>query len=418
MEEVKYSERINEKLYIRKLPSGLTCYILPKKGYVEKQAVVAVNYGSIDTSFTVNGKDLRHPDGTAHFMEHKLFEDEEKNIYDCFSKQGAFINAFTNQTSTAYYFTCIDNFDINFRLLLEMVRKPYFTDENVAKEMDIIDQEIKMYKDNPYWRAYFNMLGRMYESSPVGREIAGTVESIQEINKEILYEAYDAFYRPSNMAVICIGDIEPEKIFEMSAELIPERETPELKRHYGSHGEGIEDREIRDKMSLSLPMYSLGYKDRIQKGSIVDRITSSRVLLEAVFGDSTDLYGTLYNEGVIDPSFSYEYGGGPFYGVLVFSGVSKNPERFRDRVMEETARIRKEGLSSERFERILKKMEGRFIRHFNVIDQLVTAQVDLFSKGTDLFELLESYLSVKAGDCERRVGELFQEENMVFSVVE
>jgi len=143
-------ERIREKMHVYDHSSGLKAFVIPKTGYKKIFATFATYYGSMNNTFIVPGeeKQTRVPDGIAHFLEHKLFEQEDGNVMDKFSKLGSEPNAYTAFTQTVYLFSCTGLFEDNFRLLMHYVQNPYLTDENVEKEKGIIGQEIKMYEDN------------------------------------------------------------------------------------------------------------------------------------------------------------------------------------------------------------------------------------------------------------------------------
>ena len=202
-------EKIGETLYEYEHGSGLKVFFVKKPGYNKKTAMFGTNYGSIDNTFKVQGsdKEIVVPDGIAHFLEHKLFEQEDGNMLDKFSKLGASPNAYTSFNQTVYYFSCTDLFEENFSMLLDYVQNPWLTDENVEKEKGIIGQEIRMYEDNPNWRVFFNLLDCLYVNHPVKLDIAGTIESISKITKELLYDCYYTFYTPSNMVVVVVGDL-------------------------------------------------------------------------------------------------------------------------------------------------------------------------------------------------------------------
>ena len=198
------NSKVKEKLYIEKLDNGLTVMIVPKKNIQKKYAIWATNYGSIDNEFIIPGEDknTQVPDGIAHFLEHKMFEQENgTNSLDMLTALGVNANAYTTNNHTAYLFECTDNFYEALNELMDYVQNPYFTDDNVEKEKGIIGQEIMMYDDYPEWAVYMNAMKSMYKNNPVKIDITGTIKSISEINKEILYKCYETFYNPSNMVM-------------------------------------------------------------------------------------------------------------------------------------------------------------------------------------------------------------------------
>ena len=213
---VRYNKLLDETIYEKVHPSGLKIYFIPKKDYSQKLGFFATEYGSIYNEFknNENGEIVKMPLGIAHFLEHKIFEESEGNIFEKFAKLGANVNAYTNFMSTVYTFSTVDNFYESLKILMGFVQNPHFTDENVEKEKGIIAQEIKMYDDNPDWRVYFNALEGLYNSHPIREDIAGSVESVNSISKEDLEKCYRSFYTPDNMIVFLIGDLDPDKVFE------------------------------------------------------------------------------------------------------------------------------------------------------------------------------------------------------------
>lgn len=230
-----YNERIDEKMLLQELDNGLKVYIMPKRGYTKQFAIFATHFGSNDSKFIAPGDtDVTEvPDGVAHFLEHKMFEEEEGSIFEQFSKLGASANAYTNFTTTAYLFASTENFYENLKLLVKFVQNPYFTDENVEKEKGIIAQEIRMYQDDPNWKVYFNALEALYHVHPVRKDIAGTIESISQINKEILYKCYYTFYHPENMVLFAVGDIDIDKTLDIIKEnMRQDKKQGKIKRIY------------------------------------------------------------------------------------------------------------------------------------------------------------------------------------------
>ncbi|PKM80037.1 MAG: peptidase M16, partial [Firmicutes bacterium HGW-Firmicutes-13] len=298
------NETLKETVYADTLFPGLEVFVLPKKGYNKKYASFATKFGSIDSKFYVgkNGGVLEVPDGVAHFLEHKLFEEEGGNVFDEFGRLGASANAYTNFNMTNYLFSSTDNFEECFELLLNFVQKPYFTKESVEKEKGIIEQEIRMYQDNPGWRIFFNLLGLLYRVHPVRKDIAGTVESIQEIDENVLYKCYQTFYHPSNMALFVVGDLDAPKIIEQVKVNLEKRNYEvlgEIKRIYPEEPAGIAKRVAEENMEVSQPLLNLGFKDRnigFTGRDLLKKEISTELLLEIIFGKSSGLYDKLYDE--------------------------------------------------------------------------------------------------------------------------
>ncbi|MDR1537952.1 MAG: insulinase family protein [Clostridiales bacterium] len=417
MEEMKSNALLGENIFIDRLPSGIKCYIIPKSGYVEKQAMLAVRYGSADSSYQIDGRRLEAPEGMAHFLEHKMFEDDKMAVFEQFTMQGASVNAFTTYTHTAYYFSCIDNFYENLGLLMDFVQKPHFTDANVEKEKGIIAQEIQMYSDNPSWKVYMNLNQALYHQGPLRDNIAGTLESIQEITKELLLENYNAFYHPSNMALICVGDLDPVKIFQTVNEGFMEKPARVAGRIFGEEPACAKMSYIEEKLSVSMPLFEFGFKETDFKSGLAGKIASSKILADIIAGESSPLYVSMYDEGLIDDSFAMDYLCGSFYGATIFSGASRDPIRVRGLLMAEISRLAQEGIDPSRFAAAKRKHLGKYIRSFNMIDHIGVNQVDLFSKDLDLFDLMDAFQSASIPDAQSRLNNHFLEESSALSVV-
>ncbi len=415
--ETKRNDFLGEVMHINILSTGIKCYIIPKKGYKEKQAMISVNYGSVDNNFSYNDEKCEMPEGIAHFLEHKLFEEEGGNIFDEFSKLGSTVNAFTNFTTTAYYFNCVDNFKENLKLLFGFATRPFFTDENVEKEKGIIEQEINMYEDDPFFKVYFNMMRGLYAEHPVRNNIAGSVSSIKKIDKEMLYKCYHTFYYPSNMNIVCVGDFVPEVVYEIAHMYIKPAEERKITRNYGQDSKSIYKQYIEEKMAVARPIFHVGFKDTDGEGDINIKNASTKILLDMLAGQSSNLYEKLYREGLVDDSFSYDFISGRSFGSSMFSGFSNEPKKVLEYINEEIKNVKQKGLDKDHFERIRKKQIGRFMRGFNSIDAIASSQIDLCSRGSDLFNSFESYQNVKFENIKDRLEEHFNAENAVLSVV-
>ena len=406
---IKHNETLNEDLYIDQLSSGIKCYIMPKAGYAEKQAMLTVCYGSADNAYTVNNKNIKNPEGIAHFLEHKLFEGEDNALFGSFAKIGGSVNAFTTFNQTAYYVSCMDNFEENLKLLFGFCQNPYITDDNVEKEKGIISQEIRMYDDTPSWRAYVKLNKAAYGDGPLSASITGSIESIQNIGRQELLDCYDTFYFPANMALVCVGDMSPELVYQLADSVIKPKANNSIKRGYHTDRTGVNREYIELSMHISMPVFDLGFKETDFDLHPCKRIVSGKILLDMIAGESSDLYERMYNENLIDGSFGMDYISGTFYGLSIFSGASPDPILVRDYIMEEIQLQKRKGLNRSRFENIKRKHIGRYIRSFNNIGQIALAQADLYTKGLDVFELMDCFSNITFEEAQSRLTSHFTE---------
>jgi len=419
----QYNELLNEKLFRKNLSNGLEIIILPKPSYVSTHAYFFTQYGSNNNNFVVGDKTYDMPKGIAHFLEHKIFEDSEKSIFEEFSKNSASVNAYTNFVSTCYLFSCTDNYHKNLGQLLQFVQNPYLTDENVEKEKGIIGQEIRMYDDNPDWRVYFNTLQAMYHDHPVKYDIAGTVESVNKTTKEDLTLCYNSFYVPQNMKVFVTGDVSIEDTIKtVESNLNDQFVNPAspVKTLIPQERNSVFKKKIVEEMEVSVPTFYVGYKD-IQgdlssKVLLKNGIVTS-LLLDIVFGKTGKIYQELYKDGLINSSFGYEYTFEKGYSHALLGGESKNPEQAYEMITKYLSNYDNDVISGEIVERSKRKMIGRFLNAYNSIEYIGKSYVGYLSRGLDLFDYLEVLQSLNQGDFVQRFKELFRDDNNVLSIV-
>ncbi len=390
------NRELQETLYHYRVHPGMDVYVLPRPGYQKKYAIFSTRFGSIDNRFRVEPEQefTVLPDGVAHFLEHKLFEDEGGNVFDRFAALGASANAFTSFTQTSYLFSCTDNFEESLGQLLDFVQKPYFTEQTVQKEQGIIGQEIKMYEDHPHWRVFFNLLEGLYRQHPVRNDIAGTVESIARITPDLLYRCYNTFYHPSNMAVFVVGDLDPGRIgCQVEENLAAHKHKPmgAIVRQYPPEPAEITKQRTVQELVVSEPIILLGFKDMVvgdlQGRDLMRREILMELVLDILFGSSEALYNELYREDLIDENFDSEYTAEINYGYTMIGGETKDPDQLYRRVMRAIAGFLKEGVSKEQFERHRRKILGGYIRRFNSLEFIANNFLSFRFKGTDLFQL-------------------------------
>ena len=414
--------KIKEKLYIEKLQNGLTVMIIPKKDVRKKYVIWGTNYGSNDYKFVVPGEnnETEVPKGVAHFLEHKLFEQENGvNSLDALTALGVNANAYTTNDHTAYLFECTDNFYEALDELMDYVQHPYFTDENVEKEKGIIGQEIMMYDDCPEWKVYLNTLEAMYHNHPVKLDITGTIETISHIDKEILYKCYNTFYNPSNMALVVCGDFNPEELLEeIKKRLINNKANGEIKRIYPEEPESIVKEKIEQNMEVSIPLFTIGIKDtsKDDNGKVKKHI-AIEILLNMIIGKSSNLYKDLYDNGIIYgvPSLDYEFSKG--YAHIVISGQAKDPELVYEKIKLEINKIKENGINKEDFERIKKMIYGDYVKEYNEVADIARMFLADYFKGINSFDYLEEIETINEQYTESILKNLFDEEKMVISVV-
>ena len=415
----QYFDGFGDESYVKaELPSGLQIYIMEKPQYASSYAIFGTKYGSIDTRFSKNGgEEINVPEGIAHYLEHKLFEGEDGDAFTKYAKTGASANAFTSFDRTCYLFSCSDNFYENLDILLKFVQSPYFTKENVEKEQGIISQEIRMYDDNPGWCVMFNLLKAMYHNHPVRIDIAGTVESIAQIDAELLYKCYETFYNPSNMFICLVGNLDTDKALRQIEKSIIDRMPTQITRGEFDEPESVVKPYVEQRFPINTPMFCLGFKQKI--ASPYRRLKSKicvDLLLQVICGDSSPLYARLMNEGLINDDFSSEYFNGNGYAAIIFEGESSDPERVANEIKAEINRLREDGINRKLFSAVKCGMYGDLVRRFNSVENLAMSLTECAMHDYNLFDEIKMLKAVSYDDVMKRF-DVFDDENAVLSVI-
>ena len=415
------NERTGEQYTYVKHPTGLDIFIWKMEDYSTTHALFGTKYGSINTKFKTKSEPdfITVPNGIAHYLEHKLFENEDCDVFSLYAKTGASANAYTSFDKTCYLFSCTDNVYDSLEILLSFVQKPYFTEETVRKEQGIIGQEIRMYDDNAGWRVFFNMLQGMYHNHPVKIDIAGTVESIAQINADLLYKCYYTFYNLNNMVLSIAGNIDEDKVLEVCDKLLKNNENPELETAFEDEPETVCQSEVTQKLEIAMPLFNIGFKAKPSKGiEAVRAEIETNFVLSLLADESSDFYKKLYDDGIINSSFSSEVFMGDGYFCSIFGGESRDPHLVRDKLIEEINRCKKEGLDKERFGLIKKSYYGALIRDLNDAEAIATTMINAGMEKLSAFDVIEAVAAVTFEDVTKRLNDQFNTENVTISIIE
>ncbi|MGG3880198.1 pitrilysin family protein [Bacillus smithii] len=414
MEKIQF-DQLQEELYYEKMSNGLDVYILPKKGFHKTYATFTTKYGSVDNEFVPLSKDqFTHvPDGIAHFLEHKLFEKEDGDVFQQFSKQGASANAFTTFTRTTYLFSSTSNVQQNLETLINFVQDPYFTEKTVEKEKGIIGQEITMYEDNPDWRVYFGLIENMYHHHPVRIDIAGTIQSIDKITKDLLYECYYTFYHPSNMLLFVVGPVNPEEIMNQVRENQSKKNyqnQPEIRRHFEKEPEDVKEKLRVLPMDVKTPKCYVGIKGAktdIKGIEMLRYELSINVLLEMLFGKSSQNYFDLYEKGLIDDSFFFDFTQEEGFGFAMIGSDTMNPDEFAKRIQSVLLDAKTGAyLTEDALERTKKKKIGAFLRSLNSPEFIANQFTRYAFHEMNLFDVVPTLEQLTFDDIKKVAAEL------------
>ena len=412
---------LDEALCREVLENGLTVVVVPRKGFTKKLAYFVTDYGSIHTDFTLEGKAYTAPAGVAHYLEHKLFDmPGDRDITAEFAAMGAVTNAFTSYDMTAYYFSCTDHFADCLRLLLEFVSTPYFTEESVEKEWGIIDQEIGMNADAPDSLVFEKLMQSLYEKHPIRVPILGTSETIREITPQVLSLCHRAFYTPGNMMLCVVGDVDAEQVAAIAREILGTEKKPVgQKQKQWPEEMTCSVAETRSDMEVAMPMFNLAFKCEplgLGEAAIRQEMVAD-LAAEALFGESSELYLKLYEDGLIDSSFGGGFETIDGCAMLMCSGDSQEPQTVREAIISQAEAISREGIPEAAFLRLKRSAFGRRIRGLDSFDATCFRVCAYHLSGFDYFRFPEVYRSIEASEIQVFLSRVANRERAGLSVI-
>ena len=411
----------DETLYTATLPNGLKVLVVPKTGFTRKEAYFVTDYGAVHRDFILEGQAYHAPAGVAHFLEHKMFEMPNRDVSGEFAQMGAVVNAFTSYDLTAYYFSCTEHFDSCLRLLLEFVSTPYFPAESVAREMGIIDQEIRMNADDPNTQVFENLMQAMYRAHPIRVPILGTCDSIREITPEILTLCHKAFYNPANMMLCVVGDVDPEAVCAIARQVLGDDSTPVgIKAPFPEEEMVCHQPNISARMEISMPTFCLGFQceptgngaEAIRQEFIAD------LAAEALFGESSQLYLKLYEAGIIDSSFGGGFETSDGCAMLTCGGDSLQPEAVLPEILAAAQQIVENGIPQADFLRMKRSALGRRIRDLDSFDSTCFRLCAYAMSDYDYFCFPELYEQISSTDIQQFLHRVICPERSCLSVIE
>ena len=421
---LEVSQELGESTFCTTLDNGLKVYICQKKGFGKKIGMFGTKYGSVVNDFVdiTTGKRIKVPDGIAHFLEHKLFEKEGENALDLFSKMGVSSNAYTSFDQTVYFFETSEKFEESIAMLVKLIKEPYFTDENVQKEQGIIGQEISMYDDDPTFMVYFNALRAMYQKNPVRIDIAGTIESISHITKELLYTCYNTFYSPQNMFFLVVGDVEVDKTIDVIEENIKKYENKvdtnaKIEKFSEEEPKEIAQKEIIQKMEIYLPQLCIGYKlDLAKNEEIVRNEIIVSIISDMYFSKQSDFFEKEYNSGKINGFIDMQYEGSDTFSHVIISTTSTDIEGIEKDILEYINQIKNTPIDKELFEVIKRKKIGEAILSSDNLNVSYRRVIDSILDDTNVYADMEILKNINENDIKEFLNKL-NEVNRVSSKI-
>ena len=405
MEKI-YFETLKETLYHEKMANGLQVYLLPKMGFEKTYGLFSTKFGAIDTTFIPLNKDemIKVEDGIAHFLEHKMFDMSDGDASEKFAKLGASTNAFTSSSRTAYLFSTTSNEYACIELLLDFVQKLEITPESVEKEKGIIGQEIKMYDDDPDWQVYFGSIQNLYQQHPVAVDIAGTVETVNRTDKDMLELCYNTFYHPSNMMIFIVGNIDPDKAMATIKE-------NQDKKNFSLANPIVlkkvnEPKEIKTKekvLTIDVEMNKIIVSIKVNEilenpKDKIKRELALNLLFDLLFSKSAKLYNDWLNQGIINDSFSASFTQERDYAFIQIGCDCNDYETLKEKLLDLIKDFDTIKIDQEDFNRIKKKNIGLFINMFNSPESIANLFSRYYFEGTNAFDLVDEVAKLEIDD--------------------
>lgn len=389
--EEKYYPAVKETVYKTQLSNGLTVSLLPKQDFNEVYGIVTVQFGSVDATYTRLEKGLRHhPAGIAHFLEHKLFERENsEDIMAAFTRLGADSNAFTSFTKTSYLFSTIDHLLESLDLLDELVGDVHFTEESVLREQDIIQQEREMYQDDPDSRLFFATLANLYPDTPLAIDIVGSEKSISEIQVSNLKENFTDFYKPVNMSLFLVGNIDVKVVEEYFSKKEKEQE---VSNQFTVLKEQLPLQPVKQTDNLRMEVSSPKLAVAIRGNGQITEDESYRynillkLLFTMMFGWTSDRFQRLYETGKLDASLSLEVEVNSRFHFVILTMDTKEPvslsHQFRKAIRQFSSDT---DITEEHLDLVKSEMFGEFFSSMNSLEFIAT-QYDPMDRGETIFD--------------------------------
>lgn len=419
MSKVVY-ENIDEVVYTKELENGLTVLLLPKPEMSKTYGVFSTNYGSIDQTFEPIDKSekITVPEGVAHFLEHKLFEKEDRDVFADFNKQGASPNAYTSFTKTAYLFAATSQIEKNVETLLDFVQDPFFSEQSVEKEKGIIAQEIDMYNDQPDWQSFMGALKSLFHNHPVKIDIAGTVDSIHSITKDDLYMCYNTFYHPQNMVVFIAGNFDPTTMMDLIVKNQVAKDFPKMSainRELPPEPANVAMKENKIVMPVSVAKCTVGIKEsftEIKGQKFLEKDLLQSMVLDFYFSKGGAFYQQLYEDQLVDDSFYFETNLEKTFGYSLIGGNTDRPDQFAEKVQELLRSTQTAVFTLEEIGRMKKKKIGQLLRAMNSLEYTANKYIHYYTVGVDLFELIPTIQALTKDQFNTFVQNWIQDERL------
>jgi len=410
---------IKEAYYHYQHPSGLSVYLMPKPAYHKTYATLSTNFGSTSEYMkTKQGEIKEIPQGVAHFLEHKLFEQGEQDVSEAFAMDQASVNAFTSNHGTTYLFSSTNHVLRNTERLLRFVLEPAFTEEGIQKEIPIISEEIMMYQDSHHTKMYLETLQNLYHVHPVKHDILGTIESISKITPELLKQVHTAYYHPSQVMLFVIGQ------FDLQAMKSKIDDTLDQLRFAGdslAYQPKIEEPAFVNKeesslsMDILMPDMLLGIKCPPSDNILKDELIYTMILQE-FFSQSSNFYQDLLDQNIINDSYGYDTTVQSTYANIIIGSETSSPEELAKILKNYAQSIAQKSINEESMNRMKRQLTGNFVQSLNHLEYIANQFTKYRFFDQDIFQFVNIIDTITKKDIEEKL-QIFQREDVYTKVI-
>jgi predicted Zn-dependent peptidase len=399
---VKYDKRFNEKLYILKLKNGMQVHILPKEEpYFSTYVELSMPFGSNHLSYEIDGKTYTYPPGSAHFMEHKIFAMEDGDAFLQFSNLGVDANAMTSYQQTSYMFNATSNVEQALKLLLDMLDSTYFTKENIDTERQIIAEELKMYLDDIEQQIYQDLMMCLYKNHPLKHDIGGTVETIEQIDKNVLTDIHQKFYHPSNRLLVIAGRVDIPRLKKFFKAYDTQEKIKIPKITYLKEPKGVVTKNLVKQKDVTISKLAMGYKFYLPYKNGRERVKQEMIytiLFNLLLGTTSNLYHELLERHYINKNFYISSTFENHQAHLMIFADTKDPRILKSHILNAFDVDMESLISVEAFNRYVKVYIGQMIFALNAIETKVYLYGKYFHKKTQLFDVIDIISDIAFSD--------------------
>ena len=362
---------------------------------------------------SVNGQGINNfwQYGTAHFLEHLLFDSENKNT-SLFANTGAMANAYTDYDKTVYFVSGYGELEENLNIMLKTIMNHNFGSIDLEKNSAIISSEIMMYKEDITTKLDRLFFRALFDLHPAQVDIAGTDESIRKITIDSILLFYHTFYIANKMCIVIMGKYTKEKIIEIINEYFdqsiiqPNNNLLKHPQYYES-----ELKQLTEKSDESYNFFLMGYCYRNKEFEIHNKF-ANEILLELLVMKLNKQYG-FAEEDYLETDVLYVEN----YYICYCKGILKNENYVYDNIIEIIFDLRDNKIEPEEFDLAQKKIYAKYVRFLANKNNLFLLLKESFLSDIQLFDVFRIIRELSKEDIARFIRKMKIDKRIKIAVL-